>query len=103
LRPDVAGDYVERPILAGPEIPMRRPIAAIVMIMMSAIEAQAGQSAAWCAWLSGYQGFISDCSYFTLEQCRATIWGVGGYCAPNVNARPPFNERPYRHARRPQY
>jgi hypothetical protein len=82
---------------------MRRLTAAIAMIMLLASEARAGQSAPWCAWLSGYQGFISDCSYFTLEQCRATIWGPGGYCAPNVNARPPLDERPYRHARRPHY
>jgi hypothetical protein len=99
----VAGGYVKRPILADPEIPMRRLTAATAMIMLLAIEAHAGQSAAWCAWLSGYQGFISDCSYLTLEQCRVTIRGAGGYCAPNVNARVPLDERRYRHARRPQY
>jgi hypothetical protein len=85
------------------ETAMRKPIAALAIIVMSAIEAQASQSAPWCAWLSGYQGFISDCSYFTLEQCRVTISGASGYCAPNVNARPPLDERPYRHARRPHY
>ena len=82
---------------------MRRLTAAMAMIMLLAVEARAGQSAPWCAWLSGYQGFISDCSYFTLEQCRVTISGASGYCAPNVNARPPLDERPYRHARRPHY
>jgi hypothetical protein len=37
----------------------------------------------WCAYL-GHSG-ITDCAYYTFAQCRATVFGVGGYCAPNPN------------------
>ena len=101
LRLGMGGGYVARTSVQ--EIAMRKVIAAAAMIVLAAIEAHAGQRAPWCAWLSGYQGFISDCSYFTLAQCRATISGNGGYCAPNPNARPPRDGQPYRHAQRPSY
>jgi hypothetical protein len=38
----------------------------------------------WCAHYSGgMAGGASNCWFMTLQQCRATISGVGGYCAPN--------------------
>lgn len=42
----------------------------------------------WCA-VSGGSGSTS-CSFMTLEQCRATIVGIGGFCQPNpMFAGPP--------------
>jgi len=33
---------------------------------------------------SGDSGFgASNCGFLTLEQCRATISGIGGFCVPN--------------------
>ncbi len=38
----------------------------------------------WCAqYSSGHLGGASNCYFMTIEQCRATVSGVGGYCAPN--------------------
>jgi hypothetical protein len=38
----------------------------------------------WCAhYTSGKLGGASNCWFMTLQQCRATVSGVGGYCAPN--------------------
>jgi hypothetical protein len=38
----------------------------------------------WCAFYSGGAGFsASNCGFLTLEQCRAAISGVGGFCEPN--------------------
>ena len=37
----------------------------------------------WCAHYSGEGGNGSNCYFMTLDQCRATISGIGGYCRPN--------------------
>jgi len=38
----------------------------------------------WCAdYSSGHLGGASNCGFVTLEQCRATVSGVGGFCQPN--------------------
>ena len=37
----------------------------------------------WCAQYSGRAGGATNCGFFTLEQCRATVSGIGGFCAPN--------------------
>ena len=40
----------------------------------------------WCAVYSGGGvggGGGTNCYFVTLEQCRAAISGVGGFCAPN--------------------
>jgi hypothetical protein len=37
----------------------------------------------WCADLTINRGGASNCYFVTLEQCRATVSGVGGYCRPN--------------------
>jgi Protein of unknown function (DUF3551) len=42
-------------------------------------DAAAGQ---WCATY-GRKGTSENCSYATLEQCRAQVQGLGGFCRPN--------------------
>ena len=37
----------------------------------------------WCAVYGGEDGGGTNCGFVTLEQCRATISGMGGFCAPN--------------------
>ena len=33
---------------------------------------------------SGDNGFgASNCGFLTIEQCRATVSGIGGFCVPN--------------------
>ena len=45
----------------------------------------------WCAVYSGEAGGASNCGFLTIEQCRATVSGIGGFCAPNqfYNPRQP--------------
>jgi hypothetical protein len=83
---------------------MRTLTAIAILAMALAIDARAPVRAAapWCAWFTGYS-YSSDCGYYTLEQCVATVRGVGGYCAPNAYAQPlPYPPGPYRkrHPRR---
>lgn len=38
----------------------------------------------WCAIYGGGQGGSStNCYFMTLQQCQATVSGVGGFCGPN--------------------
>ena len=37
----------------------------------------------WCAVYGGDMGGASNCGFVTIEQCRATISGIGGSCEPN--------------------
>jgi hypothetical protein len=38
----------------------------------------------WCAQYSGGRaGGGTNCGFFTLEQCRATVSGIGGFCVIN--------------------
>jgi Protein of unknown function (DUF3551) len=38
----------------------------------------------WCAQYSGGEmGGGRNCGFSTIEQCRATVSGIGGFCEPN--------------------
>jgi hypothetical protein len=38
----------------------------------------------WCAQYSGGRfGGGTNCGFYTLEQCRATVSGIGGFCVIN--------------------
>ena len=46
----------------------------------------------WCAVYGGE----SNCGFLTIDQCRATISGMGGFCEPNQF----YNPRPAARARK---
>jgi hypothetical protein len=50
---------------------------ALAVISLTSTDADAG---AWCA---SYRRGVSNCSYSSFEQCRATVLGLGGFCRPN--------------------
>jgi hypothetical protein len=52
----------------------------------------------WCAVYSGDGGGGTNCGFLTIEQCRATVSGIGGFCAPNQF----YNPRPAARARKRQ-
>ncbi len=55
----------------------------------------------WCARYSDGMGGSSNCGFLTLEQCQATVSGVGGFCEPNLFYNPRGDTRPHRrHYRR---
>jgi hypothetical protein len=37
----------------------------------------------WCAEYSGRMGGSSNCGFVTLQQCQATVSGIGGFCVRN--------------------
>ncbi|MGA7309348.1 MAG: DUF3551 domain-containing protein [Pseudolabrys sp.] len=52
----------------------------------------------WCAVYGGRGGGGTNCGFLTIEQCRATVSGIGGFCAPNQF----YNRRPAARARKKQ-
>jgi Protein of unknown function (DUF3551) len=56
-----------------------------VMLLAAAGTAGAEEPYPWCATYGGGANGIgaTTCGFDTLEQCRATVSGVGGYCQPN--------------------
>jgi hypothetical protein len=52
----------------------------------------------WCAVYGGRGGGGTNCGFLTIEQCRATISGIGGFCTPNQF----YNPRPAARARKRQ-
>jgi hypothetical protein len=49
--------------------------------------------ATWCASGQGSVEGLRDCAFFSLEQCRATVSGVGGICYPSPYAAA-YNDGP---------
>jgi hypothetical protein len=57
----------------------------------------------WCAVYGGSGGGGgTNCGFLTLEQCRATVSGIGGMCQPNVfYTGPDRGSAPSKRKRRP--
>jgi len=45
------------------------------------------QNYPWCAQYSGLGG--TNCGFTTIQQCMATVSGIGGFCEPNTQFQPP--------------
>lgn len=50
----------------------------------------------WCAVYGGDAGGATNCGFLTIAQCRATVSGIGGFCAHNQF----YNPRPVAHSSR---
>ena len=75
-------------------------VAAIAALLLIGAGVPA-HAAAWCAYFTGYD-YSQDCGFYTLEQCSATVRGVGGYCSPNAYAAPSYPPAPYRKSKKPR-
>ena len=83
---------------------MRRLLAATIIATVAVFLMPAVGSAdpyKWCAVYSGDMGGGTNCGFVTIEQCRATISGIGGFCDPNPFYTGPA-ERPAKRARKRQ-
>jgi hypothetical protein len=57
-------------------------LAAIASISATPVRAEIEYP--WSALSSGGDDLFKNCGFSTLEECRATISGMGGFCAPNL-------------------
>ncbi len=74
--------------------------ATLVMPFALAAPARAEIYYPWCAhYGGGNMGGGSNCGFSTLEQCRATISGMGGFCERNSFYTGPA-ERPDKRTRK---
>ena len=63
---------------------MRVAIAALLLVAVgAAFDTAKADPYRWCAIFSGDLGGVRSCYFMTLEQCQATVSGVGGNCSPN--------------------
>jgi hypothetical protein len=53
----------------------------------------------WCAQYGGLGGGGRNCGFSTIEQCMATVSGIGGFCERNSFYTRPA-ERPAKRARK---
>jgi hypothetical protein len=85
---------------------MPRPITVIASLAvvfagaLAAPETAHAQYAPWCAQYGSQTGSY-DCSYYTFEQCMATVRGVGGFC--QQNPRGPYVDPRVRRPRGDRY
>jgi hypothetical protein len=63
---------------------MRVAIAALfTLIVASALEPARADPYRWCATYGTGFGGAESCYFMTVEQCWASVSGLGGFCRPN--------------------
>jgi len=71
-------------------------VALVTLIALASSAARANIEYPWCAvYGGGNSGGGTNCGFSTIEQCRVTISGMGGFCEPNPFYRPA--PKPARH------
>ena len=77
----------------------------VLLIAAAAFDTAKADPYPWCAeYTGGALGGSSNCYFMTIEQCRATVSGVGGYCTPNpFYSGPPVHGQNQTSRRRPSY
>ena len=64
-------------------------LAAVATIAMLASHTAQAREYPWCAHYGGVDNDSTNCGFSTIEQCRAAISGVGGFCQTNPRYIPP--------------
>jgi Protein of unknown function (DUF3551) len=57
-------------------------VAIAVLLLQTPVTALPCDNTRWCAQYASSMGG-TNCGFFTIEQCRATVSGIGGFCVPN--------------------
>jgi hypothetical protein len=84
---------------------MRLAVAGLLSLTVCATAAPAhADPYRWCAQYGGFGGGgVESCYYVTLEQCRASVSGIGGWCRESgwYDGRPvSTDESPQRRSRK---
>jgi hypothetical protein len=62
---------------------MRMIVLAAAVVALSLTGTDALADGPWCARYTNGGG--NNCGFYSYEQCLATVTGIGGYCAHNLN------------------
>ena len=90
---------------AGQELYRMRALFLILLAMLACSSAQAApyDPYPWCAAYGGSWSGTSNCGFKTLQQCMATVSGIGGSCEPNQFYNPGRGGKRAKAARPPYY
>ena len=55
----------------------------VTLVCSSSVQAAPYDPYAWCAVYGSSWSGASNCGFRTLQQCMATVSGIGGSCEPN--------------------
>jgi Protein of unknown function (DUF3551) len=59
------------------------PVAISVLTVLASVQPSSAEiTYPWCAQYGGHIGG-RNCGFWTYQQCRATVSGIGGYCEAN--------------------
>jgi hypothetical protein len=85
---------------------MRIALAALVTLLAAATTPTPVQADPyrWCGVFGGGGAAVTNCYFVTIDQCRMSMSGNGGYCVPNqfYDARPAPGDGVVRSRRRAQ-
>jgi Protein of unknown function (DUF3551) len=70
---------------------MRMIVLAAAVVALSLTGTDARADGPWCARYTNGGG--NNCGFYSYEQCQATVTGIGGYCAHNLNYPTPDSRR----------
>ena len=75
---------------------MRLALACGALVTLGMLDAAtpAAAQGGWCAQYSGSHGGATNCGFYTLDQCRMAVSGVGGQCSPSPYARSYGHQEP---------
>ena len=59
---------------------MRTIVIAVIVFAALSLFGNRAEAGPWCAH---YNTGLNACSFFSFEQCMASVFGVGGSCTPN--------------------
>lgn len=83
--------------------------ASLLLLVLAVLACSSSAQAAphdpypWCAVYGGSFSGSSNCGFKTLQQCMATVSGIGGSCEPNQFYNPGHSGRRGKAARPPYY
>ena len=83
--------------------------ASLLLLVLAVLACSSSAQAApydpypWCAVYGGSFSGSSNCGFKTLQQCMATVSGIGGSCEPNQFYNPGHSGRSGKAARPPYY
>jgi hypothetical protein len=82
---------------------MRTLLLVLLVVLSGSLSAQAApyDPYPWCAAYGGSFSGASNCGFKTLQQCMATVSGIGGSCEPNQFYNPGRSGKRAKAARQP--
>jgi hypothetical protein len=91
---EISGKIEQPGRSAGASMRAMSIVVAISFLTLVAFAELAHADGTWCAFYgTGFSG--RNCGFYSFEQCRASVSGIGGFCQPNNWTNPGEPRRRY--------